>query len=83
MNNTIITADNTGEELMLRDCVIAFKAGTNGTLQLQVKLDEGEYVDFDEGLFNADFASRAKLCTAVVKFNVTGDGKVIVYNDEE
>lgn len=83
MNNTIITAENSGEELMLRDCVIAFKAGTNGTLQLQVKLDEDEYVDFDEGMFNASFASRAKLCTAVIRFTVTGDGKVIVYNDED
>lgn len=79
---TILSStDPSNAEFALTNTVMAFKANTNGTLQMAVKVNDTDYVNFGDN-FTADTAQRSDFATAVIRFTVTGDGELILYHED-
>lgn len=74
---TLTSADSAKEFTMKGKHPIAFQAN-GGTLQIKIKVDDNTFVNLGD-LINEDYASVGEFGNAVLKFEITGAGKMAYY----
>lgn len=74
----LLTAQNSTDEIQMQgEHLLAFKANT-GALQIQIKVDDGVFIPLEDSK-TADFSNYADFKDAVLKFEITGDAKLVIY----
>jgi hypothetical protein len=74
---TLTSADSAEEFTMKGKHPIAFQAN-GGTLQIKIKVEDGVFVNLGEQV-NQDYATVGDFGNAILKFEITGGGKMAYY----
>lgn len=74
---TLTSADSAKEFTMKGKHPIAFQAN-GGTLQIKMKVEDGVFVNLGE-LVTQDYATVGEFGNAILKFEITGGGKMTYY----
>lgn len=74
---TLTSADSAKEFTMKGKHPIAFQAN-GGTLQIKMKVEDGVFVNVGD-LITEDYAAVGEFGNAVLKFEITGAGKMAYY----
>ncbi len=74
---TLTSADSAKEFTMKGKHPIAFQAN-GGTLQIKIKVEDGVFVNLGEQV-NQDYATVGDFGNAILKFEITGGGKMAYY----
>jgi len=78
MSKTLITADSEYNQIMLQDALLAFDAGNDGAVTMSVEVSKGDFVTVESTPIGS-FVQRGTWCNAIVKFEITGDGILAIY----
>lgn len=74
---TLTSAESATEFTMKGKHPIAFQAN-GGTLQIKIKVEDGVFVNLGEQV-NQDYATVGDFGNAILKFEITGGGKMAYY----